>query len=46
MEAAYEELAVRHAQRFICVDAARKPKEITDDILQALFTRMQMAGVA
>ena len=46
VEAAYEELAVRHAQRFICVDAARKPKEITDDILQALFTRMQTAGVA
>jgi len=46
VEAAYEELAVRHAQRFICVDAARKPKEITDDILQALFTRMQAAGVA
>ena len=46
VEAAYEELAVRHARRFICVDAARKPKEITDDILQALFTRMQTAGVA
>lgn len=46
VEAAYEQLAQSHAERFICVDAAKAPEIITNDILQALFARMQAAGVA
>lgn len=46
VEAAYEDIASRNAERFICVDASRTPKEITDDILSRLFERMQAAGVA
>ena len=45
VEQAYNQLIQMDPERFISVDASRQPDEITVDILQALFKRMNDAGV-
>lgn len=45
VEAAYEQLVRQEPARFITVDARKKPEEITQEILSALFLRLDAAEV-
>ena len=45
VEAAYDQLAANHANRFIAVDARNTPEQITAEIMDALLERMFAAEV-
>ena len=45
VEEAYNTLVAQDPQRFIVVDARKKPEEMTETILSALFARMEEAEV-
>lgn len=46
VEAAYDLLVGQDPQRFVIADARKKPEEITQEILEALYLRMEKAGMA